>query len=101
MKSIRQMSKPRQANQSRIDASSSPGMLRSKPCEPMDEPWTSRIVPFAGPATERFSAMNSFLPFDVVQYSWLGTARVLTLAFMDTPRSEERRVGEAVVYRVV
>ena len=75
---MRQMSKPRLANQSGIDASGSPGICRSKPCEPMDEPWTSRIVAFAGPETERFSAMNSFLPFDWVQCSWLGTERVVT-----------------------
>src|SRR5215475_4603118 len=81
---MRQMSKPRLANQSGIDASGSPGICRSKPCEPMDEPWTSRIVAFGGPVTERFSAMNSFLPFDWVQCSWPGTARVVT-AFMASP----------------
>src|SRR5258705_6845421 len=79
---MRQMSKPRLANQSGIDASGSPGICRSKPCEPMDEPWTSRMVAFGGPETERFSAMNSFLPFDWVQCSWLGTERVVTVAFM-------------------
>src|SRR5262245_44311560 len=81
---MRQMSKPRQANQSGIEASGSPGICRSKPCEPMDEPWTSRMVAFGGPETERFSAMNSFLPFDWVQCSWPGTARVVT-AFMASP----------------
>jgi hypothetical protein len=51
----------------------------------MDEPWTSRIVAFGGPETERFSAMNSFLPFDWVQCSSLGTERVVTVAFMASP----------------
>src|SRR5947208_2849357 len=87
---MRQMSKPRLANQSGIDASGSPGICRSKPCEPMDEPWTSRIVAFAGPETERFSAMNSFLPFDWVQCSWPGTERVVMVAVMKSPRSVVR-----------
>src|SRR5438552_2191933 len=82
---MRQMSKPRLANQSGIDASGSPGICRSKPCEPMDEPWTSRIVAFGSPETERFSAMNSFLPFDWVQCSWLGTERVVMVAVMTSP----------------
>ena len=76
---MRQMLYPRQANQSRIDASGSPGMSRSKPCEPMEEPCTRRIVPLAGCVTERFSARNSFLPFDVVQCSWLGCRVVVTV----------------------
>src|SRR5262245_51125118 len=54
-------------------------MSRSKPCEPMDEPCTSRTVPLAGWVTERFSARNSFLPFDVVQCSWLGCRVVVTV----------------------
>jgi hypothetical protein len=29
--------------------------------------------------------MNSFLPFDWVQCSWLGTERVVTVAFMASP----------------
>jgi hypothetical protein len=51
----------------------------------MEEPCTSRIVALAGPETERFSAMNSFLPFDCVQCSWLGTERVVMVAVMASP----------------
>src|SRR5262245_63376704 len=54
-------------------------MSRSNPCEPIDEPCTRRTVPLAGCVTERFSAMNSFLPFDVVQCSWLGCRVVVTV----------------------
>src|SRR5262245_50228154 len=82
---MRQMSKPRHANQSGIEASGSPGICRSKPCDPMEEPCTSRIVALGGPETERFSAMNSFLPFDCVQCSWPGTERVVMVAVMASP----------------
>src|SRR5215475_6639343 len=87
---MRQISKPRQANQSGIEASGSPGICRSKPCDPMEEPCTSRIVALGGPDTERFSAMNSFLPFDCVQCSWPGTERVVMVAVMTSPRSVVR-----------
>src|SRR5262249_27483933 len=79
---MRQISKPRQANQSGIEASGSPGICRSKPCDPMEEPCTSRIVALGGPEAERFSAMNNFLPFDCVQCSWPGTERVVMVAVM-------------------
>src|SRR5215213_7745386 len=87
MKSMRQTSNPREANQSGMEASSSPGILRSNPCDPIEEPCTSRMVPLTGPVGERFSAMNSFRPFDCVQCSWLGTGFVLTVVSMALPFS--------------
>src|SRR5206468_10668608 len=52
----------------------------------MEEPCTSRVVALGGPETERFSAMNSLLPFDWVQCSWPGTERVVMVAVMVSPR---------------
>src|SRR5262245_1772558 len=60
-------------------------MSRSNPCEPIDEPCTRRTVPLAGCVTERFSARNSFLPFDVVQCSWLGCRVVVTVLMKSLP----------------
>src|SRR5688572_10501447 len=58
---MHQVSKPRAANQSMTEESGLPGTRRSKVgCDAIDEPWTKRIVPLAGPADAGFCHKNSF-----------------------------------------